>query len=296
MPLPRRSGQRFQASIWPGFVDAMTALLLVLMFVLTIFMIVQFVLRETITGQESELDQLSAQVQSLADALGLEQSRARGLQAEVGRLGVTLQGAQSEAEVQAALIASLNAQTAVQTENLATQRARITSFEAQVATLLADRDAARGEGIALRGELEALAAEQTTLLSEQEALQLALAQARNEIDVGVETARLAGARREALAALVADLRRRESESDAQNTALLTEVENLDVALSAEESARLVESAAAEALRERLLSANTELTAMTLQLEAQRARAEETLTLLAAANAARAGLDSRLAEA
>ena len=67
MALSRRTGQRFQASIWPGFVDAMTALLLVLMFVLTIFMVVQFMLRETITGQETELDQLSAQVAELAD-------------------------------------------------------------------------------------------------------------------------------------------------------------------------------------------------------------------------------------
>ena len=54
-----RRPDRFSASIWPGFVDAMTALLLVLMFVLSIFMIVQFMLRETITGQESELDILT---------------------------------------------------------------------------------------------------------------------------------------------------------------------------------------------------------------------------------------------
>ena len=73
MALSRRTGQRFQASIWPGFVDAMTGLLLVLMFVLTIFMVVQSVLRETITGQESELDELSAEVQALANALGLEE-------------------------------------------------------------------------------------------------------------------------------------------------------------------------------------------------------------------------------
>ena len=53
-------------SIWPGFVDAMTALLLVLMFVLSIFMIVQGVLRETITGQESELDQLAGEVTALS--------------------------------------------------------------------------------------------------------------------------------------------------------------------------------------------------------------------------------------
>ena len=59
MALSRRSSNRFQNAIWPGFVDAMTGLLLVLMFVLTIFMVIQFVLRETITGQESELDLLT---------------------------------------------------------------------------------------------------------------------------------------------------------------------------------------------------------------------------------------------
>ena len=70
MALSRRTGQRFQASIWPGFVDAMTGLLLVLMFVLTIFMVIQFVLRETITGQESELDALAAEIVAISEALG----------------------------------------------------------------------------------------------------------------------------------------------------------------------------------------------------------------------------------
>ena len=75
MALSRRTGTRFQASIWPGFVDAMTGLLLVLMFVLTIFMVVQFVLTERITGQETELDQLAAEVTSLSVALGLSQQQ-----------------------------------------------------------------------------------------------------------------------------------------------------------------------------------------------------------------------------
>ena len=52
------SAQRFSSTIWPGFVDAMTALLLVLMFVLTIFMIVQSVLREQITDKDSQIADL----------------------------------------------------------------------------------------------------------------------------------------------------------------------------------------------------------------------------------------------
>ena len=59
----KRSGSRFEASIWPGFVDAMTALLLILFFVLSIFMIVQFTLRETITDQDLELSNLSSQIE-----------------------------------------------------------------------------------------------------------------------------------------------------------------------------------------------------------------------------------------
>ena len=58
MALLRRSGSRFTTNIWPGFVDAMTALLLVLMFVLSIFMVIQSVFREKITGQETELSKL----------------------------------------------------------------------------------------------------------------------------------------------------------------------------------------------------------------------------------------------
>ena len=51
MAFARRSGSRFSANIWPGFVDAMTALLLVLMFVLSIFMIVQSILSTTVSSQ-----------------------------------------------------------------------------------------------------------------------------------------------------------------------------------------------------------------------------------------------------
>ena len=57
-----------------------------------------------------------------------------------------------------------------------------------------------------------------------------------------------------------------------------------------DAARLLEAAAAEALRQKLASSQSELTAMTLSLEAERKKAEETLTLLAAAEAAKKGLE------
>ena len=279
MALSRRTGQRFQASIWPGFVDAMTGLLLVLMFVLTIFMVVQFVLRETISGQESELDALGSEVAALAQALGLEQRRSADLTTRLGELDATLGTAQDQIAQQEALILSLRGERDAGLAALDAAQTRITAFEAQVAALLSERDTALGT-------VATLEAEQGRLLSEQEALNLALAQARNEIDASTEAARLAAARREALEALIADLR---SEADT----LSGRVSDLQTQLSEEEAARLADAAAAEALRARLQNADTELTAMTLALEEQRARAEETLTLLAAAEAAREDLQAQL---
>ena len=197
-----RGGQRFSANTWPGFVDAMTALLMVLMFVLTIFMIVQFTLRETISTQGDELRALSGQVADLAEALGLEREKTTALDSQIGGLNADLASARSAADRQSALIATLTSQIEARTADLGAAEARISDFEAQVASLLADRDSARAEATAL-------GAERDRLSDANEALNLAVAKARDEIDARTEEARLAAARREALQALVADIRRRQ---------------------------------------------------------------------------------------
>lgn len=282
MALSRRSVQRMSGSIWPGFVDAMTALLLVLMFVLTIFMVVQYVLREQITGQEDALEQLNAEINILAQALGLEQQAAANLEDDLAR-------SQAEISRQSTLIANLTTQVDQQSTELDDRAARIASFEEQVAGLIADRDTAIARGDALEDE-------RADLLTEQEALQLALATARDEVDAQSEVARLAAARRDALEALAADLRSRLVETSNTLTATENDLAAAQDALSDEEAARLAEAAAAELLRERLQNADVELTAMTLALEEQRREAEETLTLLAAANAVEAELEDRLTSA
>ncbi|WP_171206276.1 peptidoglycan -binding protein [Ruegeria sp. HKCCA0235A] len=281
MALSRRTGQRFQGSVWPGFVDAMTGLLMVLTFVLTIFMVIQFVLRETISGQEDELTTLADEVAALAGALGLEERENSRLQARLGALNTTLSQAEDDLAQAQSLIASLTTERDRQAAALDQAQTRITNFEAQVAALLAEQEQALGDIAALETERE-------QLLTEKEALNLALAQSREEIDAQTEAARLAAARREALEAMVADL----EQSDKERAA---EIATLEQQLSDEEAARLVEAAAAEALRNRLQDADAELTAMTLALEAQRKEAEDTLTLLAAAQAARAELERQFGD-
>jgi chemotaxis protein MotB len=261
----------------------MTALLLVLMFVLTIFMVVQSMLRDTISGQETELNALTSEVEALARALGLEQQHAFGLEEQLGTIRATLSEARDIASAQTALIASLQSQNSA-------KEAQIASFEAQVASLLSQRDTAVALSEQRAESIAALEAANAQAISEQVALRLALASVRDEIDVATENARLAAARREALDALVAQLKTDVTDKDTALASVLERANQTQTALSAAEQARLLDHAALQALRDKLATSQDELTAMTLALEEERKSAEETLTLLAAADAARRSLD------
>ena len=270
--------RRDSSMIWPGFVDAVTTLLMVLMFVLTIFTVMQSILREEITTQDSELETFTLQVADLADALGLERARATGLEADIVALRSSLTVAKAEGDRQGALIVTLTTDLATRETELATATSQITGFEAQVAALILERDSALGQVVTLTASVTELEAAERKLITEAEAMTLALAQARDEINASDEAARLAAARREALEALLAETRA----EGAIDAAALTAVQ---VEITEAEATRLADAAALAVLRERLAGADTELTAMTLALEAERKRAEETLTLLAAARLA-----------
>ena len=286
MALSRRTGQRFQASIWPGFVDAMTGLLLVLMFVLTIFMVIQFVLRETITGQESELDALAAEIVAISEALGLEKAKVVELEGELGILTSTLDDTEATNNQQSLLIESLNSQNQENKAALDSALIQITQFETEVAKLLAAQAASRIQ-------IDQLQNERKSMIDQQEALALTLAQARDEINLAEQEARLRAAEREALQALIRSLESEQREAKKIFEGQSNEIQELKVALDDEEAARLIEAAAAAELRRRLKEADTELTAMTLTLEEERKRAEETLTLLAAVDAAKLEIEDNL---
>lgn len=303
----RRRGSRVEGSVWPGFVDVMTALLLVLVFVLSIFMVIQFVLRDLVTGKDQELDNLTRQLGEIAQVLSLERTRAEGAEAEGARLAALLAEERDE-------VARLGLAVASLTEAREAAEARNVAFEAQVAGLLAQMAQARGEIVGLTARLETaeaarddqaaraetaeadlgaararvadLEAAEARAISEAEALNLALARLRDEIDAERESARRAAAEAAALEALTARLRAEAAAAETAEAEAQARAEALSAELTEAETARALAAEAAAALRARLEGADAELDAMTLALEEQRRRAEETLTLLAAASAAR----------
>ena len=83
--LSRRT-DRNNSIIWPGFVDALAALLMVIMFLLLIFVLAQFFLSEALSGREQALDKLKVQVGELAGMLSLEKKSNAELQLNLSQI------------------------------------------------------------------------------------------------------------------------------------------------------------------------------------------------------------------
>ncbi len=75
---------------WPGYVDALSTLLMVIIFVLLVFVLAQAFLTVALSGRSHELDKAQQQLTALADALSLETGKATELQLSVSQLGKDL--------------------------------------------------------------------------------------------------------------------------------------------------------------------------------------------------------------
>ncbi|MEM8798348.1 MAG: peptidoglycan -binding protein [Pseudomonadota bacterium] len=90
----RRNEQR--ADYWPGFVDAMATLLLVMIFLLSVFMLAQFFLSQEISGKDTVLNRLNNQIAELTELLALERASSASLTDTVADLRANLSSVEGE--------------------------------------------------------------------------------------------------------------------------------------------------------------------------------------------------------
>ena len=81
---------------WPGFVDALSTLILSIIFILTVFVVVQFYLQQEVAGKDTALTRLNAQIAQLTELLSLEKSGKTDLQDQLAQLTASLASAESE--------------------------------------------------------------------------------------------------------------------------------------------------------------------------------------------------------
>lgn len=193
------SRRRRGIDFWPGFVDALSALLMVLVFMLLIFTVGQFVLSDALSGRDKALAQLNAELAQLARTLSMEQEAKVAALGQVEELSASLAQTGNERD---ALRLNLDATTAALTRSQAqneedqAQIARLSTdisalaelkrqLEAEIATRLAELEGER-EKLVVQTELSAQSAAQVELLNRQMA---ALREQLDEITAALELQR-----------------------------------------------------------------------------------------------------------
>ncbi|MCJ7994074.1 peptidoglycan -binding protein [Rhizobium cremeum] len=96
MALARNRRRERGVDYWPGFVDALSTLLLAIMFLLTVFVVAQFILSREISGRDEVLNRLNSQIAELTQLLALEKSGKQDLEDTLASLQSSLSASESE--------------------------------------------------------------------------------------------------------------------------------------------------------------------------------------------------------
>ncbi|MBX3574269.1 MAG: peptidoglycan -binding protein [Mesorhizobium sp.] len=96
MALARGRRERRTIDYWPGFVDALSTLLLAIMFLLSVFVLAQFLLSREITGKDEVLDRLNSQINELTQLLALERSNVQDAEDSLEGMRASLESAETE--------------------------------------------------------------------------------------------------------------------------------------------------------------------------------------------------------
>jgi chemotaxis protein MotB len=140
MALASRRSRRPSIDIWPGFVDALAQLLMVIIFILLVFTAGQFLLSDALSGRDKALQELQQKLSELTDLLALERVANEDLRTSAASLSTQLQAALAERD---ALTTQLGGRAAEAEKALAAEQEISRAARAQVEQLTASIAALR---------------------------------------------------------------------------------------------------------------------------------------------------------
>ncbi len=183
MALASRRSRRSSIDIWPGFVDALAQLLMVIIFILLVFTAGQFFLADTLSGRDKALAQLQQQVSELSNLLSLERSASEQLRANAASLSTQLKATLAERDSLSSQVAALAAQAKEAQVQADQASGQLNDANSQLGAL---RERAERAEKALAGEQETSAAARAQveqLAASVAALREQLAQIAAALDV-----------------------------------------------------------------------------------------------------------------
>lgn len=268
----RRRRSESSVSYWPGFVDILSSMLLVIIFLLSVFMLAQFFLSREVSGRDTALGQLRSRLAELTELLALEQGNTKSLQASLAGLAQGLNSSDSEKDRLSSLFDDLTVKNSELEQRIVVLQDQIKTEQSGKTAALAAFEQRQQTIIDLRSEQERQALllasrsrEATEAISKAEAERIAkdaaLARASASDSLIVDLRTEAEKREGLLAALTANLDKEKSvttslEAELENQKLLV-VDLRNRADAAEVSARDIarnlqtEQAALDTLREQI---------------------------------------------
>ena len=213
MALRRRGSGGEGLNAWPGYVDALSTLLMVIIFVLLVFVLAQAFLSVALSGRDQALDRLNRQMSELTDMLALERGRTGELRTSMAQLNRDLVAASSARDTLAQQLAALRGEQA----KLLQDRDGLKAERDRLAARLGDGDLqlqsaqARGEQV----QAQLAEAARRTEAANQSAATTAAALIESQRQAAATATELAQARREleATRARVAEMQRQAEDLD-----------------------------------------------------------------------------------
>jgi len=144
------------ADYWPGFVDAMATLLLVVTFLLSLFMVVQYYVTQESSGKDNALARLNRQIAQLTELLALERSAKQALEDNVISLSATLEGEKAETTRLQGLLGSQGDKTEAAKDRASTLAGQLDDQKKLSAQALARVELLNQQLAALRRQIAAL--------------------------------------------------------------------------------------------------------------------------------------------
>ena len=196
--------KRRTVDVWPGYVDALSALLMLVIFVLLIFAFGQFLLSQVLSSQEDELGALHRRVDELSQLLGLEQERNRQLGKQMeGMSDLVTQLTEEKFEL-AGQVQGLEQRLAEEQARLKQQLLVMASLQQDIEALRRLREELEGQVGALASTLGSRSAQNRVLRDRSKALEARLADQEEQTLLAQQQIEQRDIRLQALSALVGD--------------------------------------------------------------------------------------------
>ena len=240
---------RSAVNIWPGFVDALATLLMVIIFLLMIFVVAQFYLNDALIGRDKALDKLNQQVSELAELLSLERRESRNLRNNVAQISAELQSSLAERD----------------------------NLSSQLNTLLGIRsnlEFAQSELKRIKKERNQLTNERTALTNELEEIYKRLENANKTIAVDKETIQVQLAKLAGLQQDIVALQALRDELNEQIAAAKREAKSKAKSLSEEQKISQVARAQVALLNRQLAALRRQIATLNDALEASETKDKE----------------------